>query len=73
MNATMIPRPIENSLTRDIERLHGVTQAVHAAGVRLLALFSPQARPRNRAEMLAATAVLAVQPLFVPLLIFRPG
>jgi myo-inositol-1(or 4)-monophosphatase len=54
MNATMIPHPSESSLTRDIERLPGVTHAVHAAGTRLLALFSPHARPRDRAEMLAA-------------------
>lgn len=54
MNATMIPHPIESSLTRDIERLPGVTHAVHAAGARLLALFSPHARPRDRVEMLAA-------------------
>jgi myo-inositol-1(or 4)-monophosphatase len=54
MNATMIRHPSESSLTRDSELLPGVNQAVHCAGVRLLALFSPRARPRDRAEMIAA-------------------
>ena len=54
MNTTTMQRVTGGSPVHDIELLPGVTDAARAAGARLLTLFSPHARPRDRAGMLAA-------------------
>jgi len=54
MNTTTMQCGTESPPMHDIELLPGVTDAARAAGARLLTLFSPHARPRDRTEMLAA-------------------
>jgi myo-inositol-1(or 4)-monophosphatase len=54
MNAIAVDHSSATSQPRDIELLPGVTYALRAAGARLLATYSPDARPRDRAELLDA-------------------